>query len=189
VTDVHIDDGPEIALPIDGVGDYADILTAKEDLMVKRILLAITVLGAGLLGALPARAQSRETVTTSGPNRELLHSGIFALGVPYVASVIVAASSDREEDKNLYIPVAGPWMDYANRGSCGHAGEPTCDKETAYKILLVGNGILQGIGALEIVGAFIFPQTRTVTVASDRRLFVAPYYVGTGAGVSAFARF
>jgi len=28
VTDVHIDDGPEIALPIDGVGDYADILTA-----------------------------------------------------------------------------------------------------------------------------------------------------------------
>src|SRR6188508_102438 len=104
--------------------------------MEKRIVLAIAVLGAAILGTLPVHAQTRETVTTTGPNRELLHSGIFALGVPYVASVIVAASSDRAEDKNLYIPVVGPWMDYANRGSCGRTGEPSCDKETAYKILL-----------------------------------------------------
>jgi hypothetical protein len=157
--------------------------------MKKRILFAAAVMGASVLTALSVNAQTRETVTTTGPNRELLHSGLFALGVPYVASVIVAASSDREEDKNLYIPVVGPWMDYANRGSCGQAGAPTCDKETVYKILLVGNGILQGVGALEIVGSFFFPETRTVTVGSDRRVFVSPYYVGTGYGVSAFARF
>jgi hypothetical protein len=138
----------------------------------------------------PAWAQSRESVTTTGPNRELLHSGIFALGVPYVASVIVAASSDRPEDKNLYIPVAGPWMDFANRSGCGHEGESSCDTETAYKVLLIGNGILQGVGALEIVGSFIFPETRTVTASrSERRVLVTPYYVGNSYGLAAFAKF
>lgn len=158
--------------------------------MKKHSILAAAALCAGVLGTLPANAQSRETVTTAGPNRELLHSGIFALGVPYVASVIVAATSDRSEDKHLYIPVVGPWLDFANRGPCGNAGQPSCDAETAYKVLLVGNGILQGVGALEIVGSFLYPQTRTVTrSATDRRVFVSPYYLGSGYGVSAFARF
>jgi hypothetical protein len=158
--------------------------------MKKHSMLAAAALGASILGASPsAGAQSRETVTTTGPNRELLHSGIFALGVPYVASVIVAASSDRSEDKHLYIPVAGPWMDYANRGSCGRVGESSCDTETAYKVLLIGNGILQGVGALEIVGSFFFPQTTTVRASTDRRVVVSPYYVGSGYGLSAFARF
>jgi hypothetical protein len=157
---------------------------------MKKHILAAGALCACMLGvATSAGAQSRERVTTTGPNRELLHSGIFALGVPYVASVIVAASSDRSEDKHLYIPVAGPWMDYANRSSCGHAGEPSCDTETAYKVLLIGNGILQGVGALEIVGSFLFPQTTTVTASTDRKVLVSPYYIGSGYGVSAFAQF
>ncbi|HMI85384.1 MAG TPA: hypothetical protein VK550_14915 [Polyangiaceae bacterium] len=158
--------------------------------MKKHCILAAAALGLCTLGVTPANAQSRETVTTTGPNRELLHSGIFALGVPYVASVIVAASSDRSEDKHLYIPVAGPWMDYANRGGCGHLGEPSCDTETAYKVLLIGNGILQGVGALEIIGSFLFPQTRTVSATSnERRVVVTPYYTGNSYGLSTFARF
>ncbi|MET0594228.1 MAG: hypothetical protein ABW133_16115 [Polyangiaceae bacterium] len=162
--------------------------------MKKHLIFAAAIAGATAFASTAASAQSRETVTTTGPNRELLHSGIFALGVPYVASVIVAASSDRSEDKHLYIPVAGPWMDYANRGGCGGEGQPSCDAETAYKILLIGNGILQGIGALEIVGSFLFPETRTVTAqndkTNDKRVFVSPYYAGTGNyGLSAFAKF
>jgi hypothetical protein len=157
--------------------------------MKKHSVLAAAVAVACTFTVAPAGAQSHERVTTTGPNRELLRSGIFALGVPYVASVIVAASSDRAEDKHLYIPVAGPWMDFANRGSCGHIGESSCDTETVYKVLLVGNGILQGVGALEIVGSFLFPETRTVAAANSRRVLVTPYYVGSGYGVSAFARF
>ena len=159
--------------------------------MKKHSILAAAALCACALGvSRSAAAQSRETVTTTGPNRQLLHSGIFALGVPYVASVIVAASSDRPEDKHLYIPVAGPWLDFANRGGCGHIGEPTCDTETAYKVLLIGNGILQGVGALEIVGSFFYPETRTVRAANpERRVLLSPYYVGSSYGVSAFARF
>ena len=72
--------------------------------------------------SLGASAQSRETVSTTGPNRALLHSGVFMLGVPYVASIIVAAGSDHPGDSNLYLPVAGPWMDLGSRGSCGDPG-------------------------------------------------------------------
>jgi hypothetical protein len=157
--------------------------------MKKHFISALALACGCTLVAAPALAQSRETVTTTGPNRELFHSGIVALGVPYVASVVVAASSDRSEDKALYIPVAGPWMDYAKRSGCGNAGQPSCDTETAYKILLIGNGILQGVGALEIVGSLLFPETRTVSAKSDRRVLLVPYYAGSGYGVSAFARF
>jgi hypothetical protein len=49
--------------------------------------------------------------------------------------------------------------------------------------------ILQGIGALEIVGSFLFPETRTVTAERPRRVLVTPYYVGSSYGMSAFASF
>lgn len=138
-----------------------------------------------------ASAQSHETVSTTGPNRGLLRSGLFMLGVPYVTSVIVAAQSDHPGDNNLYIPVAGPWMDLAGRGSCGNVGGPSCDGETVNKVLLVVDGIFQGLGALDIVGAFVFPETRTVYAGSTPpRVVVAPAYYGRdGYGVSAFARF
>jgi len=110
-----------------------------------------------------ASAQSHEVVTTTGPNRALLHTGIFVFGVPYVASVIVAASSDHQGDHNLYLPVVGPWMDLAGRGSCGNLGEMTCGNEAANKVLLVVDGVFQGLGALDIVGAFVFPETRTIS--------------------------
>ena len=36
-------------------------------------------------------------------------------------------------------------------------------------MLIVIDGIFQGIGALDIVGAFVFPETRTVSVRSAAR--------------------
>jgi hypothetical protein len=136
------------------------------------------------------RAGARETVVTSGPNSALLGSGLFAFGVPYVASVIVASTSNTSADKNLYIPVAGPWMDFANRGPCGGFTQPSCDTETVNKVLLAADGIFQGIGALEIVGAFLTPETRTVSVASTPRVVVGPSSVGrSGYGLAAAGRF
>src|SRR6266542_2846534 len=124
---------------------------------------------------------ARETVaTTGGPNAALLTSGLFAFGVPYLASVVVAAESSHAGDKNLYVPVAGPWMDFAQRGDCGRAGEPSCDNETANKVLLAADGILQGIGAIEIVGAFLMPETRTTTVAREPSVKIGPAHVGRG---------
>lgn len=138
-----------------------------------------------------SRADAQERVTVTGPNRALLSSGIFALGVPYVTSVIVATQSDHQGDNHLYVPVAGPWMDLGDRGGCGELGQPSCNAETTYKVLLVADGILQGIGALDIIGAFVFPETRTAAVAADRpRLVVSPTAMGRGGyGVAALATF
>jgi hypothetical protein len=41
-----------------------------------------------------------ESVSASGPNRALLHSGLFTFGVPYIASIAVAATSDHAGDNN-----------------------------------------------------------------------------------------
>jgi hypothetical protein len=105
-----------------------------------------------------------QTVTT-GPNRLMLHSGIWVFGLSYVPVVVVAAVSERHGDNNLYIPVAGPWMDLAARGDC--PPNVSCNNETLNRTLIVIDGIFQGLGALNIAGAFIFPETRTVTVSSS----------------------
>lgn len=89
------------------------------------------------------------------PNRTLLMTGLVLFGAPYVASMGIAATSPHPGDSNLWVPVAGPWIDLGQRGGCN--GD--CGNETGNKVLLVGDGILQTIGALQIVGAFVFPET------------------------------
>src|SRR5713101_1973136 len=122
--------------------------------------------------------RAHETVVSGGPNSSMLGSGLFTFGVPYIASVVVASTSDHPGDNNLYIPVVGPWLDFANRGDCGAIAQRSCDHETANKVLLPVDGVFQGIGALEIVGAFLSPETRTVTVATKPRFTVGPSSVG-----------
>jgi hypothetical protein len=130
-------------------------------------------------------------VSQTRPNSALLSSGITGLAVPYLASVIVAATSEHPGDHNLYIPVAGPWMDLADR-HCEVGTE--CHNEGLYKGLLIANGIFQGLGALQIAGAFIFPETITVTSAARRStrtasVRVSPTTVGSGYGLAAVGAF
>src|SRR6185436_6751646 len=87
---------------------------------------------------------ARERAVATGPNPTLLMSGLFAFGVPYGISVVVAAESDREGDKNLFIPVVGPWLAYANEGTC-RADNLSCGRTTGTKVLLAADGIFQAI--------------------------------------------
>src|SRR5689334_23749882 len=124
-----------------------------------RALLAVAAgVTAGLTFSPRAHAEEIAQVSQTRPNQAMLTSGAFALGVPYVASIIVAAESAHPGDKNLYVPVAGPWMDLGDR-HCA-AGE-NCGHEGLYKGLLIVDGLFQGIGALNIAGAFLFPETLT----------------------------
>jgi hypothetical protein len=99
-------------------------------------------------------ARPADRSTTTGPNRELMRSGLWTLGLSYVPAVIVAVESPVPADDKLFIPVAGPWMDYATR-DCSE-----CKHESTNKVLLVTDGIVQGIGALQILGSFLFLETR-----------------------------
>jgi hypothetical protein len=134
---------------------------------------------------------ARESVVAGGPNAMLFKSGLFVFGIPYGASVVVAATSDRDEDKNLFVPVVGPWMDFGSRHDCGNLGQPSCTGETAVKVLLAADGIFQAIGAIELVSAFLVPDSRYVaTKEQGPHIMMAPGRVGsTGYGLAAAGTF
>jgi hypothetical protein len=116
-------------------------------------------------------------------------TGLVVGGAPYIASVGIAATSAREGDANLWIPAVGPWLDLGSRPSC----DGDCGVETGNRVLLVGDGILQTVGVLEIVGAFVFPETYTTTItttASGGTVSITPSKVGrSGYGLSAVGEF
>lgn len=125
-------------------------------------------------GAEPARpvvTTSHERVDSAGPNRALLRSGATTLGVAYAPALVVAINSERKGDDYLYYPVAGPWLDLSHREKCA-----TCKHETLNEVLLVTDGIFQGVGALQIVGSFLFPERRTTY--STKRLAKAAQPAG-----------
>jgi len=144
----------------------------------------------------PRRYVVKDEAVSTVPNRPLLHSGIWILGLSYVPAVIVAAESKREGDKRLYIPVAGPWMDLASRSNC--PANATCSNETTNKVFIVIDGVFQGLGAFNIVGAFVFPETRTVAVGTQKRsepsvsslsVHLRPIKIGGNYGLAAVGTF
>ena len=135
----------------------------------------------------PAQAtvMADRPVAYTGPDRPMLVSGLVLFGAPYVASVVVAGTSSHQGDHYLYLPVVGPWLDFAGRGSCGPGTATACSTETMNKVLLVGDGILQGIGAVSIVVALFTseraPETRTVRTDPPKpTVRVTPTTVGRG---------
>lgn len=141
-----------------------------------------------------ANAQDTAVATeTVGPNRTLLHSGIVLFGASYVPSLIVASTNSRSDDDYLYIPVAGPWLDLGNREPCN-----ACANESLNKALLITDGIFQGIGALQVVGSFLFVERRVAATAvkSPKRetakgipVSITPTYMSGGYGVMAAGQF
>lgn len=166
---------------------------------MKTLRLITTTLGMLSLVAVTRSAHAQQVyedrTEVTGPNRAMLHSGIWTLGLSYVPAVVVAAESGRHGDKNLYVPVAGPWMDLAARNPC--PANVSCSNETTNKVLLVVDGVFQGVGALDIVGAFLFPETRTTTRAQNATemhvaglsLHLSPARFQSGYGVSAVGSF
>jgi hypothetical protein len=132
-----------------------------------------------------------EGPTTQSPiNRPLLLTGTLFLGGTYLASGVDALTSGRQADRNnLGIPVAGPWMDYANRG-CSTPGQCNSN-ETGYKALLILDGIGQGLGALAMVTSLFLPEktTRSWYLIGNDSVHAAPAAVGTGYGLGAVGSF
>ena len=82
----------------------------------------------------------------SGPNPFLFNSGLIMTGLSYTPALIVAVNSDRSEDKYLYAPFVGPWLDLAARD----------DGSKVDKTLLVVDGVFQTIGLVQIVASLMW---------------------------------
>lgn len=137
-----------------------------------------------------AQAQQRvDTVEYTGPDRGLLKGGIWTLGLSYAPALVVGIASPLPEDRYLLAPVAGPWIDFAKRDCT------SCEHEGWNKALLVTDGIIQGVGALEILGSFMFVEhsTSTRTVSSSKKhkplaLHIVPRFMGSY-GLTAIGQF
>jgi hypothetical protein len=135
-------------------------------------------------------AQQAVTETSTGPSA-LLVGGLIGFGISYGASVAVAATSDHPGDHHLYVPVIGPWLDLANRGSCP-VEKTSCDSETTNKVFLVIDGVIQGGSAISVVAGLLSPaETRTKTTTVARKgIHLTPVSYGRGSpGLAAFGSF
>lgn len=142
-------------------------------------------------GAAPVAAETRTTY--EGPNRGMVGSGLVMFGLSYVPAVIVASQSNQDADRHLYIPVAGPWMNLASRPDC-NAARIGCDTENTNKVLLVVDGVFQGVGALTTVVGLLSTERETVPVtrtgSSKPSIHFTPAQMGAGGvGAAAFGTF
>jgi hypothetical protein len=140
----------------------------------------------------PGGEQYSERTVEKRPNGTLLSTGVGLFVVSYVPSIIAGAVSDRDADKNLFIPVVGPWLDLGDRGcdtrECG-------SREDINKAMIITSGVVQGAGVLLGIGSLIIPESskveerRGVAKAYKPEVRVSPLSFGAGAGVGAVGRF
>lgn len=140
----------------------------------------------------PPGSDTSERTIERRPNRTLLSTGVGIFVVSYGASAVAGAISDRESDKNLFIPVVGPWMDLADR-NCGGA-DPCGNREDINKAMIITSGVVQGAGVLMALGSLIIPETTSVTekrttAKNKPSVAVSPVSFGAGAGLGAIGRF
>jgi hypothetical protein len=162
------------------VRDSQRIADGGDVMNLKRLLVAM-VLGSTAMSTSSAFAQGDRVREKIRPNRPLLYTGAGVIAASYIPPVIVAATSDRAADKKLFIPVAGPWLDLADRGGCA---PNSCETEGIYKALLVTTGIAHIVGSGLIVSSFIVPEERVRTTAATKPVLLPVRMGKDGVGLS-----
>lgn len=163
----------------------------KTSSIVRNIAAGATAL-ALLCAGTSASAQQAVVVENDdsdarGPNPFLFNSGLIMTGLSYTPALIVAVNSDRSEDKFLYAPFVGPWLDLAARD----------DSSKLDNTLLVVDGVFQTIGLLQIVASLMWVDDGDSDVvaadAADGSIDVASVtparFSDDGYGVMAVGRF
>ncbi|MGO8994582.1 MAG: hypothetical protein ACLQVI_14795 [Polyangiaceae bacterium] len=160
-----------------------------------RVTAAIAALSCAATLSWATSASAQQVTTTEDgyvPNRYLLTTGLLLWGVPYSIGVVQAAESSNSADQHLYVPIVGPWIDLGQRAPCP-VGSNACNGETTSRVLLVGDGIFQAIGTVEVLWAFVRPEHRSITRVSATRFTPAftfePARVASGYGLTALAQF
>lgn len=143
-------------------------------------------------GPMPGAEQQQDR---GGPNKRVLILSSAVLLGSYGTSAIVGAVNDRDADRNLLIPVAGPWVDLARR-DCD--AQP-CNNEGASVALLIASGVLQAASVAGVIGSFFIPDDTSSRPQSSAALKpvkphvdVTPISVGrngSGLGIGAVATF
>jgi hypothetical protein len=168
--------------------------------MAHRIAFLIASAAAAVASAVGTSASAEELrVVVSQPLESpprvdpmLAMTGAVLFGVPYVGSVAVAAGSNLDADKWLYLPVAGPIVDYIDRHVCTTWGCRGNDLGTVALPL-----VLSSVGQAAGMGIFVYSLARPSKPArvpapapkTGVTLRVLPTASPGGAGVMAIGTF
>jgi hypothetical protein len=142
----------------------------------------------------PSAGQAPVTETTTpfvGPDVKIMSAGALLFAVGYVPAVAVGAGSGLAVDKRLYIPVAGPFLDLAQRKECV-VGNLNCNFEIVNKFLLATDGIIQSFGILTALAGLIMTTEAPVVTTAFRGpegVRVLPVIAQGQAGLVAEGRF
>jgi hypothetical protein len=133
--------------------------------------------------------EPRESTTVynrTRPNKALLITGGSVLVSTYVTTAAFAAANGPVGDKDLYIPIVGPWINLADRSCTGD-----CPHETRDKVLIVGSGVLQSVGAALAVTSFFVPEKVPAAriSAGPVKMQITPSAGPYGGGVGAIGTF
>jgi hypothetical protein len=150
--------------------------------------------------ALPSTSHAQERDRSESeerkPNRSMLITGSVIFLGTYAGSATVGAFSDTKGDKNLSIPVVGPWIDVAER-DC-KLGDCTT-REDVNIVHLIGSGAAQAAGLGILIGSFFVherkdgrpaPQPKTLPDGgASAKVQILPLGLRAGAGIGAFGTF
>jgi hypothetical protein len=151
----------------------------------------------------PVAAPAPSVVETGEPQYEEVYdsynapvftTGALVFAASYGASVVVAASSDDNNDRGnhrLYVPVVGPWLALSDRGSCD-VSLSRCDHETTAKVLLVADGVFQAAGLIGMLDGVFQPSSHRVlqrTAKVDTKIHVTPTVANGDPGLAVFGKF
>lgn len=130
---------------------------------------------------------NRDTVTLNQsirPNRPLLFTGGLLFAGSYATTAaLTAANTDGGGDKNMYIPVIGPWL---------HLADSKTNEGTSDTLLVAGSGVLQGVGlGMTILSLFVPEKIPAATIqAGNVKMNVTPASFGrSSAGLGAVGEF
>jgi hypothetical protein len=149
--------------------------------------------GAVVVERWPDRLPAESPPPAIGTGGTLLLAGVVTFGLSYVPAVMTASESTFALDKQLYVPVVGPWLDLANRPNCG-VGSLPCNSEIANQALLIVDGFFQGLAVIQVLaglGAVAHDTATAVAKVDDTpTVHVRPAQVGAGGyGLAAIGKF
>ena len=106
----------------------------------------------GMTTSAPPSGESTVVYQRRTPNKAMLITGSSFLVSTYVTTAALAGYNGGIGDKDLYIPIVGPWINIAERTPSTYANN------TRDTVLIAGSGVLQGVGALMAVASFFVPE-------------------------------
>ncbi len=127
--------------------------------------------------AAPTPGESTTIYAKRTPNKALLITGSSLFVSTYATTAALAGANGGLGDKDLYIPIAGPWINIADRNGANY------ENNTRDTVLIAGSGVLQGIGALMAVSSFFVPEKVPAAriQAGNVQMQIVPQ-AGAGAG-------